>query len=116
MSDLMLTPENTKLIVEWMGHEARIRIQLLSKIVQMKLIKPFGWNFIEYNPITNADQSRKVEEKLLKLGWYITAYPDGKAYIIRKAGFVDSKWISEEIEEETLELVIYKAALQEAKK
>ena len=62
----------------------------------------------EYNPITNANQSRDIEEKLLILGWEVHFMVC--KYLLKK--FDDSTNITAV----TLPLVIYKAALYEANK
>ena len=109
MTDEIITPENTKLIAEWMG------INLIENKDSGLLSVPIGNGVFqeptEYNPITNADQSREIEEKLLQVwGRIDIENTDGIFYI--SSAIYSCIYFSAE----KLPLAIYKAALYEAKK
>ena len=120
MTDEIVTQENTKLIAGWMGKEITIGntgVFSGSMLVWEKEKRE------EYNLITNATQSREVEEKLLGLRWKIEGFNFGSDFKEHPLIFSLTKNINEPqkgyqetIEAKTLELVIYKAALWEAKK
>ncbi|HFD32059.1 MAG TPA: hypothetical protein ENJ28_05025 [Gammaproteobacteria bacterium] len=104
MTDEIVTPENTKLIAEWMGYKSRI----VDAVINCKAVYIIDEDNIynaqtEYNPITNADQSREIEEKLLKLGYEIICIKEQFYSLVLK--------LKSDIVEESLPLAIYKAAL-----
>jgi len=102
MTDKIVTPENTKLIAEWMGYEI-----VTSALNEWNVTRNEGSGCWEYNLITNAEQSREVEKKLLELGHDV--FFDCGFYNVFNESKIDNS-------AETLEQVIYEAALQEANK
>ncbi len=120
MTDSIVTPENTKKIAEWAGYHAEIlndKPDYIGSYVPYNksnvYIRPAQYKMhmlSYYNPITNAEQSREVLEKLLILGWKVAEYGGIINMKILRTGF------GKLIKAETLELAIYKASLQEAEK
>ncbi len=108
MTDLIVTPENTKLIADWMGKE---NIIIADDTV---CFTPNGLHHkYPYNLIGDADQRFEVEKKLMKkCGFTFNhTYGFGKS----------NQWVAvsgnlKNFEAKELELVIYKAALSEAMK
>ena len=111
MTDEIVTPENTKLIAEWMGYSSIVIAKDCNPYKVMKISQDSADKLFkrdEYNPITNADQRSEIEEKLLKLGWSPQWLVD--IYVLKKWNTLGI------ITAATLPLAIYKAALYEAKK
>ncbi len=104
MTNKIVTPENTKKIAEWMGRKADYVHDIITKEVAYIEINDEE----KYNPMTNAEQSREIEKKLLDSCWRIEKFADSYQATSRETG--------NSLVAETLELVIYKAALWEAEK
>jgi len=104
--DNIVNPTNTKLIAEWVGYKTTIVGDALGVIGVF--ISNQGMKY-KYNPITNAEQSRELEKKLLKLKYFINYLQRNEVFQILQIGYRG-------FESETIELAIYKAALHEAKK
>jgi len=119
MTNKIVTSENTKLIAEWISDKYWLQPTIETKIPNNwiclnagKKCEPFVLvNQSEYNPITNAKQSRELEKKLLyKCGWIIEVFGGVMHISYQPTGF---KVV---IKESNFELAIYKAALHEANK
>ena len=105
MTDEIVTPENTLLIAKWAGFFG-VWIQKKAWVFHQVNGQPVSCDFI-----TNAEQSRESEEKLLDLGWRIHKWFDTYYLTLDKS---DAEFT--EIEAKTLPLALYKAALYEANK
>ncbi len=106
MTDSIVTPENTKKIAAWMGKKAVVFEDMVI------ISNPAGQI---YNPITNAEQSREIEKRLISKYYYII---EGGEIVGDKGQYYEIKTEDGEIiaKAETLELAIYKAALLVAEK
>ncbi len=112
MTNSIVTPENTKKIAAWMEYETHFSHYHEFNNKEKMVLFDEGCH-IEYNPITDAEQSRALEKKLLKI-----TSPIGIRYKIEclyKFVIVDI-YINISYRAETLELAIYKTALMEAEK
>ncbi len=108
MDNEIVTPENTKLIADWMGYESQPLTDKSDNV--MIVIKGLRMLPFVYNLITNADQSREVEKKLLELGWRVDR--EEEKYLVLNYSKPENGFAQRAA---TLELAIYKAALWEAK-
>ncbi len=106
MTDSIVTPENTKKIAEWMGYDSRTITNFFGTHI---IIKTKYGGVCDYNPITNAEQSREIEKKLLDLCWKIEKFSVCNYQ-------ATSRETGNSLLAETLELVIYEVALFEVGK
>ena len=103
--DSIITPDNTRLIAEWMGE--KFTYQTVMSEINTIFVTDEGRD-IEYSLTNNADQRFEVLEKLLGLGYGLLLNED----TYRLKNF--DPWSVDYAE--TLKLAIYKTALSEAKK
>ncbi len=111
MTDSIVTPENTKKIAGWIGlgeQYCYIKIEKNNVFLCDVVGDIPNEECVEYNPITNTEQSYEVLLKLLGLYWKIEKFSNNYQATNRETG--------NSLAAETLELVIYKAALMEAEK